>query len=271
MLRMTWATGMVVGLAFMARAARGRADDTFLLNGKGSAQTLTLESKGGAEPVPVGWYRGPIRAGWRGGFRRPLWRPGLYRPLAWRGYRPYWGWRGRYWGGYRPYWGWRARTWGGYRPYWGWRDRFWGPTPADWVGFGLSFLGPGRYAAPAYPVPGFYSVPDGACYPGGPILGSVTTITPSVEADVAAPPAQADVLPKPRRVPSDQTYPYDGGPADPVPMPKADDKPTVEPSGKSLPPVKYVYRAFGEDTGDTSLAGLKASPPATEYVRKTRR
>jgi hypothetical protein len=65
-----------------------------------------------------------------------------------------------------------------------------------------------------------------------------------------------EALPVPRAAPGDGTYQYDGGPRDPVPMPKAD----PAPKGKQdAPPVpggrianlrakarQIVYRAYGE-------------------------
>jgi hypothetical protein len=73
------------------------------------------------------------------------------------------------------------------------------------------------------------------------------------------PPADAPAMP-----PADTTYPYDGGPALPVPMPKVQPNPTQVPppvpaDGRvvSLPKKssgKWAYPAYGEQAKRTSFA-----------------
>jgi hypothetical protein len=65
------------------------------------------------------------------------------------------------------------------------------------------------------------------------------------------------------------TYPYDGGPADPVPMPKAPQTEEKKPSAPPMVPLegrtvslpakpaakpKYTYPAYGEEPGRTGFA-----------------
>jgi len=74
----------------------------------------------------------------------------------------------------------------------------------------------------------------------------------------------------------DGTYPYNGGPRSPVPMPKEAPPPSAAPPASSAPlegttvsrvvaKSKYTYLAYGE--GSTSVAGTKAADKQT--VKKT--
>src|SRR5262249_19890098 len=78
-------------------------------------------------------------------------------------------------------------------------------------------------------------------------------------------PRSSDYQPMPPAgKPDDKTYPYDGGPNNPVPMPKADPAPNATPQkgvpvpnqGRlvSLPEkqAKYSYAAYGEQPGKAS-------------------
>jgi hypothetical protein len=74
------------------------------------------------------------------------------------------------------------------------------------------------------------------------------------------------------------TYPYDGGPDNPVPMPKrtAPAPLKVAPGGKvvSLPPKreKLAYPAYGEQPGHGSFAVDRGTVPVkAEVVRNVRR
>lgn len=223
-----------------------------------------------------GWHGYGRYGGWNG-YGRYGYGHGYYRPYGY-GY-------GRYWGGYyRPYWR-GYGYWGGYyRPYWrgyGWGGYWWGPSAWDWVSFGLNVASPWLYGYPSvdtYPSAGYlYTVPEYPAYLSGVIVGSTTTVTPDPALQSVDPPA-GDLAPAPQPVQPAQpaqpgeTYPYDGGPANPVPMPpRSGDQPSTSPPSKDLAPVKYVYRAFGEDTTGTSLAGLRAVPVDTTLVRKTGR
>jgi hypothetical protein len=87
-------------------------------------------------------------------------------------------------------------------------------------------------------------------------------------------PAREEVIPPPRPrmpAPAEGTYPYDGGPANPVPMPQAQPPapnraapPTTLPEGRAVSlqskTPKYKYAAYGEKpsrpaaTADQTLA-----------------
>jgi hypothetical protein len=77
----------------------------------------------------------------------------------------------------------------------------------------------------------------------------------------------------------DGTYPYDGGPRNPVPMPKEATDPTATPPSSSVPQEgrtvsrtvaksKYTFAAYGE--GSVSVAGAKTpASPNKQTVKKT--
>ncbi len=81
-----------------------------------------------------------------------------------------------------------------------------------------------------------------------------------------------EVLPAPQSAPDNGTYPYDGGPRTPVPLPKADPGPGVVPPVATIvegrvislatKPAKYAYPAYGEQPGkpDPSLARRAGQP-----------
>jgi hypothetical protein len=97
--------------------------------------------------------------------------------------------------------------------------------------------------------------------------------------------------------PGEDTFPYDGGPEDPVPMPKTEPAPTSKPpargkaegqvvSLRAAKPSKYRYPAYGERPGRTSFADDRTTtvvkkptsfaedrtvPVKGQTVRKTRR
>jgi hypothetical protein len=90
------------------------------------------------------------------------------------------------------------------------------------------------------------------------------------------PPAGVEIVPRPKPVPTDGTFPYDGGPRNPPPMPKSgpifNDAPATLPlAGRvvSLPKPKYVYPAYGEklllpsnkDRGNTYIIKADSARP----------
>src|SRR5262249_59004770 len=53
-------------------------------------------------------------------------------------------------------------------------------------------------------------------------------------------PSTMEVVPAPGPLPKDGTYPYDGGPKNPVPMPRADPAPTANPAPATPDPNRLV-------------------------------
>jgi hypothetical protein len=128
-------------------------------------------------------------------------------------------------------------------------------------GYGYDYGYPSYYYPPVY----YYSLPY--CYPAS--LGVETYSLPEGNVNYSitrpgAPAAGGEVLPPPE--PRDGTYPYDGGPANPVPMPKADPGPTSAPRHFPNAPLdeikvsrpsdykvkepakgKFAYPAYGEE------------------------
>jgi hypothetical protein len=235
---------MAAGLMACTAAARAQDADTVRLDRTDEAATKNLLDDGSGADTIAAW-RGGFRAGGfvRGGFGG--FRAGGFVRGGFRGWGG-WGWRG---------WGWRG--WG-YRPWgWGWG---WGYRP--WVGVGFGGFYPyygvaaGVYAPCAY-VPSSVSVTTldlplvgYSVYPG-------LETSPAVPATPGTPPS------------AEPTYPYDGGPTNPVPtprpMPRAD-QPPAAPSAAPTPSVplegravslprsgsKWTFPAYGEQPRRTS-------------------
>jgi hypothetical protein len=95
-----------------------------------------------------------------------------------------------------------------------------------------------------------YVVPNGYSYPlsNGLSNGSIRSIMPRAT-------GPEETLPVPQPLPNDGTYPYDGGPANPVPLPQAEPAPTRK-GGSTPAPArvvgieskapKYSYQAYGD-------------------------
>jgi len=233
-------------------------------------------------------YRGFNHIGYYGGYRG--FNHGYYRPyfsIGFGGYPRYFGYGG-YWGGFYP------RYWGGY-----------------WGGYYPSYY---SYYSPVYS--SYYSTPlvYGGYY--WPIGGTIATQIPAITLEVqprAEPQLQLQpqmpqardfggeqpivpapkrdfgderpIIPAPKRVPqqntlpapADGTFPYDGGPARPVPMPRPDldAPPSKAPNGPATPAERmvsipsnkkpYAYPAYGDH---------KAAPPkpddGSRFVQSTR-
>jgi hypothetical protein len=154
-----------------------------------------------------------------------------YRPFVYSySYRPYYAYS------YRPYYAYSYSV-----PYY---SSFYYPTYYRGFSFSLG-VGPSCYYY--YPISmtlssGGVVSPD--CLPG-------TPTTPATPATPDATPKPAPPMPKT----DDGTFPYDGGPMTPAPMPRAEPKPSVEvpPSGRLVshtiepsPKSKWVYPAYGE-------------------------
>jgi hypothetical protein len=191
------------------------------------------------------------------------WGWGGYRGFGWGGYRGFGlgGYRGFGWGGYgsfyRPYYGYGSF----YRPYYGY-----GLGMGYGLGYGLGYGYGGYY-------PGFRYSYYGGYFPGffgcSGVTGSIYTL--ASPANVAAGPVAGGLQPgyvdvnPPRVQPQDGTYPYDGGPASPVPDPKAAPAPPATPQrtvpleGRSVslpkPASKWAYPAYGETARRTPRDG----------------
>ena len=235
-----WWRKLAVSTAVLLAAAgwsRAGADDILRLDGKGDATNLTLGAKAEADNLLVrgghgGGYHSAGRYGYHGYHH--------YGAFRYGGYHHYGAYRYGYPRYYRPYYG-------GY--YWPWRA----------VAFGLSFW-PGYYSSYYYNPPAvIYSSPvypytypaeiSVSPVPSTTILGTPRTLPAAPQPEIAPPPA--------KKPPADGTYPYDGGPQNPVPLPKK-----VEPAPTAVPPVplvpggrvvslprsseKYTYLGYGE-------------------------
>jgi hypothetical protein len=85
-----------------------------------------------------------------------------------------------------------------------------------------------------------------------------------------------ETLPPPRPAPADGTFPYDGGPKNPVPIPKANSEPASAPTvplegrSVSLParPAKVTYPAYGETQKQTDFARDRNPPAKPEPVKQ---
>ena len=170
--------------------------------------------------------------------------------------------RGFYGGFYRPYYSF-------YRPYYYPRVyssfSFYYSAPYFRYGYYRPYVYSYYYAPPVY----YYSAPYYYC----PISDTAPTMpyatTLGLRAGYTAPQSAPDAVTAPAPLPpADGTYPYDGGPANPVPQPSA------RPAAPATPPVplegrpvslpapekKYTYPAYGE--GKTSFAQDRVAPPA---------
>jgi len=272
MMRLTLAAGLLALVACIP-AARAADDDIRLKlsatpDDDGEVRTLgATNSDLDADTLEMRYYGG-YRGGW-GGYRGGW---GGYRG-GWGGYRGYVGYRGGYggWGGYRGGWGGYGgyRGWGGY--YAGYRGfyggyRGWGGYYGGYGGYYPSYYS-SYYSYPVYS----YSYPVYSSYyyyPCATVMAAPATtleygISPSTPTPSESAPAQT--LPSPSlKTPAappmprvDGTYPYNGGPATPVPMPRGDESmmlPRVPTplldrvvSLKDEPTTgKYVYPAYGE-------------------------
>lgn len=154
-----------------------------------------------------------------------------------RGYRGYYGWGGGY--------GYRGFGYGG--GFYNYRPAFYG----SYYSFGYR---PSFYYSSFY-YPSYYSYGYGSSFflgiGGGLASGAPTVTLGEGFARPAVPPMNAP------NAPGDGTFPYDGGPVNPVPLPKADPQaiPPANPSSATdLPislkpkpaPTPYKYKAYGE-------------------------
>ena len=130
-----------------------------------------------------------------------------------------------------------------------------------------------------------YDYPSSVYY-GAPYVYPSSTVVPDASLSVGPvqaqelPDATLETAPPPQAVPAPGTFPYDGGPRNPPPMPKADPAPSSAPAtlpldghAVSLPrKPAYTYPAFGEslkkaapvkDRGNTYLIRAELDRPAS--------
>jgi hypothetical protein len=194
---------------------------------------------------------------------------------GWRGYRGYYGYRGYH--GYPRYYGYR-----GYSPY-----RSFG------FSFGFSYYRPRYYGYYYAPRAYYYSYPSYSYYYSPPVYYYSTPyyycpIAMDVETDALSggrtpysetqPPPEIEV-PPPRQ--GNGSYRYDGGPDNPVPMPKADPEPMRVPQPHASPaeravsvpakPSKFAYPAYGEEPGRVSSFAQDRTLLVGEQARRPSR
>jgi hypothetical protein len=272
-MRMMLFSIVAAGLIVLAGSSAAPANDVLRLGGPSAYEAI-----GGTDTELVrGYYRGGW-GGYRGGW-------GGYRG-GWGGYRGGWGgwgWGGYRggWGGYRPYYAGFSRPWyGGFaRPFYG---SFYNYSPYYYYGgyggyyapyYGYSYLSPcsttieidtpvysTALTAPAYS--GALTTPVFSGSLNTPVFSGSLTISSSL------------ILPMPKLAvpqrsapqPAPQTFPYDGGPSAPVPLPGGNG-PTSSPS----PPTRGTLFVSlpGEISGeagssyDASLYRLSYTPAST--------
>jgi len=255
-MRGTWIAAGLLAAAGLACALPARASDTLRLKQTVDAPVQRLVDNGqDADTVPV-WWRG----GWGGGFYRPW--GGFYRgvgrvaTLPYRAaFGPRWGWGG----GYRSFYGYRG-FYGGYGLYRPWGLGYglgWG-YPLGGYGLGMGYYSPyplgvwgiSGVMAPTVPLSVGATVVETDTTPLYPYAGQVAPVSPAPGA--VAPSAPAPTMPQ--VAPNEESYPYDGGPSNAVPMPPAKVAPRQQVAGPGgeravampKPARKLAYPAYGE-------------------------
>jgi hypothetical protein len=196
----------VLALAGLAFATPARAEDNFRLGLPGSDKAPTSNLKAtdddlDAEVLDIARGRGGVGRGGRGFARGG-------RGFA-RGGR---GFRGAFFrSGFRRGWGGRGFGWGGRG--WGWGGR----------GYGFAYY-PRYYGGFYYGAPRvYYSGPAGYVYGYAPCSGTVISSVPAATLRMAPVPSNGAPSVPSTPAPGKNTYPYDGGPKAPVPMPQAEE------------------------------------------------
>jgi len=297
--------GLMSVAALCAGAQVASASDVIPLKGTPSykAQTLTLGNDGNsttelARHGGFGGYRGGYHGGF-GGYRGGYY--GGYRGGYYGGYRGgyYGGYRGGYYGGYGGYY--RPYYYSNYyRPYYG----GYGYGGYGYGGYGYGGIGYGGYS-PYYYGSSYYSYPYYNSWCGGsPGVGVVSqyaytqpylsSVTPYGSAPIINNYAyngngyngngyNGNVPVMPPVQSGDGTYPYNGGPANPVPMPEQQQQQQQLNPAKTAPaapttlrlvstpvqqpqPSSFSYPAYGEDTRASGFAINRTVP-----TQKTKR
>jgi len=293
----------LAGLAGVAALFAGtqvaRADDVIPLKGGGSTTpAITLGYDGNSETELARYYRGGggfhggYRGGFYGGYRGGFY--GGYRGAYYGGYRGgfYAGYRGGYggyYGGYRGYYGGYA---GYYRPYYysNYYPSYYYSTPyySPYYDYGCS-VGPGAYGTvsqlnvvqqyqgapyaaqqPYYPSVTPYGTPQGYNGYNGVPQQNYNGVPQQGFSGYNGNPQP---MPPPVQ-PNNGTYPYDGGPNQPVPVPRQDSAPTkfapqapttlrlVNTPGQAVttPTSQFSYPAYGEDNRASGFAIDRTAP-----------
>jgi hypothetical protein len=235
MLRRSWAMAAAGVLTLVVSPQFARADDTVRLGGTmDDAKTVTLGYDGQSDTMLMrgvhgGGFRGGFGGGFRGGFV---------------------GFRGGFGGGFRGgFVGFRGGYYGGYR------GGFYGGYGGFYGGYGY-WPYYAAYTPYYFPPPVCYPTPVYTYYPVG---GDVTVVQAAkiYRPTYVAPDRES--LPQPYGPPSgpmpfsNGTYPYDGGPANPIPLPRgADQAPMGQPVAPKIAPPT-----------DGRLVSLPTAQPAT--------
>lgn len=243
-------------LAAAAPAAAQPDDTTYRLDGTplAGAAAVAVPASADAEVTPV--FHRRWGGHYHGGFHRPYYGGFGYSSF----YRPYYGgWGGSYYGGFayhRPFYNYGYyNSFSYYQPYYsygGWGGHYYGISDSSDVVTQSQTLemvrAPQRPAAPAR-----------------------LAAAPARRAPAGFPPE--------RRAPSPGTYSYDGGPADPVPLPAPDraapaprQPAAVADDGTLLvnnrPKANYQYLAYGEKPAPVARpapAGIRAGVYTASY------
>ncbi len=255
------AAGLVACAALaLAGDARAGGDDIPLsMPGGADAATLDRDAPDADSDADIHFvqYRGGRGyGGYRGGYGGYRGGYGGYRG-GYGGYRGYYGGYRGYYGGYRGYY--RPYYYGGYRGYY--RPYYYGGYyrpyyyPRYYGGYGYG------YYPSSYYYPGYYISSYPAYYPAVSYYGSsfyfpcdgVEGVARTLPGAPAMPGADEKLAPVPG------TFDYDGGPKNPVPLPKTDEGPVKGTSpdrakaGTELlvsqttaPAGRWVYPGYGE-------------------------
>jgi hypothetical protein len=256
-----WLTaGLLTALVVLGTATDSRADDTYRLNivSGGNANTIPSGSSlpdddadtldvylryggyggyGGYRGYGYGGYRGYGYGGYGGSRNYGYGGYGGSRNYGYGGYGGYRNYYGGY-GGYRNYYG-------GYGGYGGYRNSYGG-----YRGYYGGYGGNGRY----------WGISDN----GGDDNRDYCLVLPAEKAPPSAIQSYPYELPGLPEQP--KTFRYDGGPANPVPMPGETQQPKAQPApvdGKLVSqPGKLIYPAYGEAPRATTpvrdvLTGVK--------------
>jgi hypothetical protein len=250
----------------------GAGDDLVRLGG-GSATTLALGTDIQANTVAVGrghgggFHGGGFHGGGfhGGGFHGGGFHGGGFRSVGFHGggfYRA--GWGGRFYGGYyRPYF-YAPRYYSFYRPYgyWGGYGGGYGGYPC--LGLGLGYYQP--YCSYLYTSPLYYSY--SAYYPisttyyplGTTVISPPATVLDSVPSLPV--PNTSGYTPATPPMPPAQpgTFSYDGGPSNPVPLPRREAAPPPPP-----PPAPAPMSVPPKVQGDDRLIALPRTAPKYRY------
>jgi hypothetical protein len=285
--------GLLAAAGLLAPAAR--ADDVMRLDLKKPAATpavnLNFDGKD-ADTLDVGGRGGGFHGG--GGFRGVSFHGGSFHSAGFHGgsFRAVGfhsvGFRGGFNVGFRTFpvgwnrgwgWGWNRGWgwgWGWNRPWWGW-NRGWG---WGWGSPGFSVI----VSRPIYSFPSSVILAGDSSY--CPIDMSSTWMPPAASLDYGPGTTNGDPsvapLPAPRPVaPAPGTYPYDGGPRMPVPMPKTDPTPTTAPpasvplEGRSASlqakPAKLSYLAYGEKPARSTTVAKDRAVAKSEPIKQVSR